>query len=95
MSSKIVELLVASEMTMVPDERDAAYREIMPIIQEEQSWNYLVLNVITYVAHRRVKILAHPSAPILSGTLNSSGSRKKNEEKNPGVVWHRHNVVFV
>jgi ABC-type transport system substrate-binding protein len=60
MSSKIVELLFASEETMVPDERDAAYREIMPIIQDEQPWTYLVLNVITCVAHRRVKGLSTP-----------------------------------
>lgn len=59
-NDRVAELLAASEMTMVPDERDAAYREIMPIIQEEQPWTYLVLNVITYVAHRRVKGLSTP-----------------------------------
>jgi ABC-type transport system substrate-binding protein len=59
-NDRVVELLAASEKTMVPDERDAAYREIMPIIQEEQPWTYLVLNVITYVAHRRVKGLSTP-----------------------------------
>ncbi len=59
-NDRIVELLSASEKSLVPDERDAAYREIMPIVLEEQPWTYLVLNVITYVAHRRVKGLSTP-----------------------------------
>jgi ABC-type transport system substrate-binding protein len=59
-NDRVVELLATSENTMIPDERDAAYRQIMPIIQEEQPWTYLVLNVITYVAHRRVKGLSTP-----------------------------------
>ena len=38
----------------------AIYRELAPIVQEEQPFTFLVLGVETYVAHRRVKGLSSP-----------------------------------
>jgi hypothetical protein len=32
----------------------------MPIIQEEQPWTYLIITVMPYVAHRRVRGLSTP-----------------------------------
>jgi ABC-type transport system substrate-binding protein len=59
-NARMAGLLAAADETMIPDERDTTYREMMPIIQEEQPWTYLILNVVTYVAHRRVKGLSTP-----------------------------------
>ena len=56
----VAELLSSLEDTMVLDDQDAIYRELMPIIQEEQPWTYLIITVMPYVAHRRVKGLSTP-----------------------------------
>lgn len=48
----------------------AIYRELAPIVQEEQPFTFLVLGVETYVAHRRVKGL---STPFRANTIWSAG----------------------
>ncbi len=38
----------------------AIYRELAPIVQEEQPFTFLTFGVETYIAHRRVKGLSTP-----------------------------------
>ena len=57
---RVAELLSSLEKTMVLEDQDAVYRELMPIILGEQPWTYLIITVMPYVAHSRVKGLSTP-----------------------------------
>jgi peptide/nickel transport system substrate-binding protein len=59
-NAHVSELLSSLEETMVLEDQDAVYHELMPIIQEEQPWTYLIITVMPYVAHRRVRGLSTP-----------------------------------
>ena len=59
-NARVTQLLDAAQNTQNPDEMDEIFRGLMPIFREHLPFTYLVLNVETYVAHRRVKGLSTP-----------------------------------
>ncbi len=69
-SAPVIQLLNAAQNTQNPDEMDEIFRGLMTIFREDLPFTYLVLNVETYVAHRRVKGLSTPfrANPLAYGT---------------------------
>lgn len=59
-NARVTQLLDAAQKTQNPDEIDEIFRGLMSIFREDLPFTYLVLNVETYVAHRRVKGLSTP-----------------------------------
>ncbi len=59
-NARVAQLLDAAQTTQNPDEMDEIFRGLMTIFREDLPFTYLVLNVETYVAHRRVKGLSSP-----------------------------------
>lgn len=59
-NAHVTQLLDAAQNTQNPDEVDEIFRGMMTIFREDLPFTYLVLNVETYVAHRRVKGLSTP-----------------------------------
>ena len=59
-NARVTQLLDAAQNTQNPDEMDEIFRGLMTIFREDLPFTYLVLDVETYVAHRRVKGLSTP-----------------------------------
>jgi peptide/nickel transport system substrate-binding protein len=59
-NAQVTQLLDAAQKAQNPDEMDEIFRGLMSIFREDLPFTYLVLNVETYVAHRRVKGLSTP-----------------------------------
>ena len=59
-NARVTQLLDAAQNTQNPDEMDEIFRGLMTIFREDLPFTFLVLDVETYVAHRRVKGLSTP-----------------------------------
>ena len=59
-NARVTQLLDAAQNTRNPDEMDEIFHGLMSVFGEDLPFTYLVLNVETYVAHRRVKGLSTP-----------------------------------
>lgn len=59
-NARVTQLLDAAQNAQNPDEMDEIFRGLMPIFREGLPFTHLVLDVETYVAHRRVKGLSTP-----------------------------------
>ncbi|MEO7501733.1 MAG: peptide ABC transporter substrate-binding protein [Gemmatimonadaceae bacterium] len=59
-NTRVIQLLDAAQSAQNPDEMDEIFRGLMPIFREDLPFTFLVLNVETYVAHRKVKGLSTP-----------------------------------
>jgi len=59
-NARVTQLLDAAQNARNPDEMDEIFRGLMSAFGEDLPFTYLVLNVETYVAHRRVKGLSTP-----------------------------------
>ncbi len=57
---RVIELVGAALAATDPQSLDSIYRELAPIIQEEQPYTFLFFGVEIYVAHRRIKGLSSP-----------------------------------
>lgn len=59
-NARVTRLLDAAQNARSPDEIDEIFHGLMSVFGEDLPFTYLVLNVETYVAHRRVKGLSTP-----------------------------------
>ncbi|MBW3661394.1 MAG: hypothetical protein KY397_07160, partial [Gemmatimonadetes bacterium] len=59
-NERAARLLEAAQNTRTPDEMGEIFRDLTSIFSEDPPFTFLVLNVETYVAHRRVKGLSTP-----------------------------------
>ncbi len=59
-NAHVTQMLDAAQKAQNPDEMDEIFRGLMTIFREDLPFTYLVLNVETYVVHRRVKGLSTP-----------------------------------
>ena len=59
-NARVTRLLDSAQNARNPDEMDEIFRGLMSAFREDLPFTFLVLNVQTYVAHRRVKGLSTP-----------------------------------
>lgn len=59
-NDRIPELLSRADALVHPDSVGAIYAELSSIVREELPYTYPTLNVMTYIAHKRVKGLSSP-----------------------------------
>ena len=69
-NARATELVSAAMEATDLESLGSIYRELAPIIQEEQPYTFLIFGVETYVAHRRIKGL---SSPFRANPLWSAG----------------------
>ena len=67
---EVIRLVKAAHEASDSETLGAIYRELAPIVQQEQPFTFLTFGVETYVAHRRVKGL---SSPFRANALWSAG----------------------
>jgi ABC-type transport system substrate-binding protein len=53
-------MLARANSLIDPDSMDAIYAELSSIIRDDLPYTYLTMNVMTYIADRRVKGLSSP-----------------------------------